>query len=108
MQLLEDWCNGSKIVEYPRHTQLSRRSKCNTPLLKRISVGKGGKLVPRKTFVYNSIISALAAMVSRKGFIQKCEHWRDRTNLLPTNTLADIYEGCVWKESRTSLSFPTK
>ena len=87
------------FVQFPRHTQLARRSKCNTPLLKTISVGKGSKLVPRKTFVYNSVISSLAAMVSRKGFMQKCEHWRDRTNLLPSDTLADIYEGRVWKET---------
>ena len=94
------------FVEYPRHSQLSRRIKCNVPLLKTISVGKKSKLVPRKTFVYNSIISALEAMVSRKGFIQKCEHWRDRKNLLPINTLADIYEGCVWKESNSILGRP--
>ena len=87
------------FIQFPRHTQLARRSKCNTPLLKTISVGNGSKLVPRKTFVYNSVISSLAAMVSRKGFMQKCEHWRDQTNLLPSDTLADIYEGRVWKET---------
>lgn len=38
------------FVEYPRHPQVSRRSKWNTPLLKRISVGQRTKLIPHKTF----------------------------------------------------------
>ena len=84
-----------EYVEYPRHTQLSRRNKCNTPLLKRVLFGKGGKLVPRKSFVYNDIISGLAAMVARKDFLAKCEHWRNRENTLPVGVVADIYEGRV-------------
>ena len=67
-----------EYVEYLRHTQVSRRSKCNTPLLKKVLVGKGSKLVPRKSFVYNSIISGLPAMVARKDFLAKCGHWRNR------------------------------
>ena len=87
------------FIQYPRHNmQAPRRTKCNTPLLKKISVSKRTKLVPHKTFVYNNLISAFSSMVSRKGFLQKCEHWRNRHNFLSPNILADIYEGCVWKK----------
>ena len=86
------------FIQYPRHMQACRRTKCNTLLLKKISVGKRTKLVPYKIFVYNNLISALSSMVTRKGFLQKCEHWRNRHNFLSPNILADIYEGRVWKE----------
>ena len=69
---------ASDFVEYPDHPQVSQRSKCNTPLLKKITVGKGAKLVPRKVFVYHSIISTLNSLINRKDFLCKCEHWRNR------------------------------
>ena len=78
------------FVKYPNHTQISRRSKCNTPLLKKIIVGKGSKLVPRKVFVYHSIISTLNAMINRKYFLRKCEHWRSRINNVPKGLLGDV------------------
>ena len=62
-------------VMYPNHPHLSKRNKCNTVLLKKIRVGCKNKLVPRKTFVYNSVIDGLKSLVCRRGFLQKCEHW---------------------------------
>ena len=94
------------FVEYPNHTQISRRSKCNTPLLKKIIVGKGSKLVPRKMFVYHSIISTLNAMIKRKYFLRKCEHWRNRKNNVPKGLLGDVYEGRVWDEFHSILGNP--
>ena len=91
------------FVEYPDHPQVSRRSKCNTPLLKKITVGKGAKLVPRKVFVYHSIISTLNSMINRKDFLCKCEHWRNRKNSLSHGLLGDVYEGRVWNESQCIL-----
>ena len=99
------------FMEYPRHPYPSMRTKCNTVLLKKINVGNKNKLVPRKTFVYNSLISGLTKLVCTKGFLQKCEHWRKRQSIIPSGTYADVYEGHVWKElgsisSRPFLSHP--
>ena len=88
------------------HPQVFRRSKCNTQLLKKVLVGKGSKLVPCKSFVYNSIISGLAAMVARKDFLAKCEHWTSRQDNIPVGILADIYEGRVWRDFSSILGRP--
>ena len=83
-------------VSFPNHKHISRHTKCGTTLMKQVRVGKKTKLVPRKLFVYQSIISCLKRFVNRKGFLQRCEHWRDRT--MPRNMLGDIYDGKLWKD----------
>ena len=98
--------SGSDFVEYPNYPQVSRRSRCNTPPLKKITVGKGAKLVPRKVFIYHSIISTLNAMINRKDYLCKCEHWRNRKNSLSHGLLDDVYEGRVWNESQFILGQP--
>ena len=85
-------CN---FIEFPRHPQASRRSKCNTPLMKKVRIGRKHKPVARKSFLYHSLISGINRLVSRKNFIQACEHWRQRN--ISTDIFADIYEGQVWK-----------
>lgn len=90
------------FVEYPKHPHPSGRTKCNAMLLKKISVGSRTKLVPRKTFVYNSLISGLTKLVCRKGFLQKCEHWR-KCSSVPCETYTDVYDGFVWKEFSSNL-----
>lgn len=100
-----------EFIEYPRHPYPSMRKKCSTVLLKKICVGNKNKLVPRKTFVYHSLISGLKKLVCRKGFLKKCEHWRKRESIIPRGTFADVYEGLVWKEfssvsGRPFLSHP--
>lgn len=92
----EEMSKQCKHIEFPNHKYRSRRSKCNTLLLKQIKVRSKTKLVPRKTFVYRSIISYLRSFVKRKGFLQKCELWRKR--VVPTDTLSDVYDGDVWKD----------
>ena len=94
-------------VMYPNHPHLSKRNKCNTVLLKKIRVGCKNKLVPRKTFVYNSVIDGLKSLVCRRGFLQKCEHWRQCVGVIPPEIYADIFEGRVWKnlESINQHSF---
>ena len=62
-------------IEFPDHPHVSRRTKCNTPLMKQINVGGKSKLVPRKTFLYHSIIHTLHQFVQRKDFLDKCEQW---------------------------------
>ena len=86
-------------IEFPNHPQRSRRSKCGTVLMKRIKLGAKYKMVPRKTFVYQSIVESLKEMSCRPGFLPLCEKWRQRT--LPPGELGDIYDGQIWKEMRT-------
>ena len=82
-------------IEFPHHPHQRKRSKCNTVLLKTIQVCGKSKLVPKKVFIYQSVISSLIEMAKTKDFLQKCEHWRNR----PVNdSLSDIYDGEVWQD----------
>ena len=49
-------CN---FIEFPNHPQRSRRIKCNGLVMKQIKCGSKYKLVPNKTFLFNSIIESL-------------------------------------------------
>ena len=84
-------------VKYPNHPHSNKKNKCDNILMKRIKVGGKSKLVPRKTYVYHSIIQALKRLVCMEGFLKKCDHWRNRANI-PNDTYTDVYEGQVWKE----------
>ena len=76
-------------VEFPNHPHSSRRQACGEVLLKKIKVGNKTKLVPRKIYVYRSIIQSLKAMSKRKGFLEKCDRWRSRPK---ENLMGDIYD----------------
>ena len=90
--LADRLCN---YIEYPSHPHQSKRVKCNTPLMKRVKVGNTYKLAPKKVFQYCSIEHSLQLLIERKGFIDKCNLWRNRS--IPENMLADIFDGEVWK-----------
>ena len=45
-----------------------------------------------------SVKDALIKLLSRKGFLQCCEHWRKRNQIVPTGTLCDVYEGTIWHD----------
>ena len=61
--------------------------------MKKVKVGGKCKLVPRKTYVYRSILKCLMQFVQRPGFLEKYEHWRNRPN-----EFGDVYEGNVWND----------
>ena len=84
------------FVRYPNHPQCAQRKKCGTELMKKVKVKQRYKLVPRKTYVYYSIIESLRNLIKAPGFLDKCERWRDRD--IPANWLADVYDGKLWKE----------
>ena len=88
-------------IEFPNHPHSARRSKCNTILMKRVKVNGKSKLVPKKVFVYQSVIQSLQEMATRPGFLQMCEHWRYRSDQVSDGTLGDIYDGQVWKSLHT-------
>lgn len=84
-------------VSQDNHRQEYRRKKCGEPLLKEVILKNGVKrLYPRKVYCYNSVINTLKSFISRPGFTMNCELWRQRN--VPTNFLADIFDGQVWKD----------
>lgn len=84
------------FVKFPLHPHISKRSKCNAILMKKVIVGGKRKLVPRKSFFYHSVIDGLQRLIAKKDFLQKCEHWKKRT--MTRGTYADIYDGAIWQE----------
>ena len=83
-------------VRYPNHPQRAHRKKCGTELMKKVKIGTSYKLVPRKSYVYYSIIDSLKKLVKSPGFLENCEAWRTRRT--PPNWLTDVYDGRLWKE----------
>ena len=83
-------------VEFPRHPQSSRRLKCNTPLMKWVRVGGKSKLVPCKTFIYQSVIAGIGRLLQNENFLNYCGLWRNRS--IPSGVFCDIYDGKVWQD----------
>ena len=85
-------------IEYPNHPKTAHRKKCGAELMKKIKIGQKYKLVPRKTYVYYSIVDSLQRLVSRPGFLEQCESWRKVSGNSANGILTDIYDGRLWKE----------
>ena len=85
-------------VAYPNHPQQSRRTSCDTVLLKSIKTKQGVSLQPYKVYPYHSLKASISRLVSRPGFLEDCEKWRNRSTQVPSSFLGDIYDGCVWGE----------
>ena len=41
---------------------------------------------------------SMGRLVKRQGFLESCELWRKRSNLIPSGHLGDIFDGRVWKD----------
>lgn len=101
-----------QFVAFPDHPHRSQREHCGMILLRKVRTKiKGTDLVPRKTYVYQSLHEAITFMVSKPGFLDVCERWRGRASKVPDDTFADIYDGKVWKEFESEryshyLKFP--
>jgi hypothetical protein len=91
-------------IEYPHHRYSNKRVACNTSLTKQVKIGGKFKLVPRKTFIYRSVIKAPQMMIERENFLQSCEQWRDRNT--EDGILGDVYDGKVWKDLQTVAGRP--
>ena len=83
-------------VEFPNHPQKRHRSACGATLMKKVKYGAAYKLVPVKTFLYNSVIEALKGIVRRNGFLQQCNAWKEYAQC--DGVLSDITDGRVWKD----------
>ena len=91
----------SKVCEfkpYPRHPHRSKKQPCGTTLLRTVKTKQGSVLRPRKVYCFRSIISYLQQFLSRPGFVELCERWRNRPS---SGSLGDIYDGRIWKEFAT-------
>lgn len=83
-------------IAFRNHPYPSCREPCGHHLLKEATLRNDVKYYPRKTYCFNSIQNSLINILNRKGYLDLCEHWRSRN--ICDSVLADIYDGCIWKE----------
>ena len=86
------------FVEFPHHPLHSRCSKCGMTLMKPVRIGGKSKFVPKKVYLYHSVLNALVDMAKRSDFLRKCDHWRDRNTVFCHGEMGDVYDGQLWKE----------
>ena len=80
------------------HFQTILSCICNTELTKHIKIGSRYKFVPKKLYVYNSLIASLERLVSRPDFLNQCEKWRNHVSNTHSGWLTDVYDDKLWKE----------
>lgn len=56
------------------------------------------KLIPRKIYPCCSLKDAFTRIVTQPGFLNKCDHWRGRSEMIPYDILANVYDGQVWQD----------
>ena len=84
---------------FPQHPNMSQRKACGHRLLKEIVLKNGAaKYYPLHVYCYNGVIKSLLNILGSDHKVQLCEKWRNRC--VPPNTLADIYDGKIWKEMK--------
>ena len=66
--------------------------------MKKVKIGQKYKLVPRKVYVYYSIIDTLQRLGSTPAFLQQCEEWREHKSEVPNGHLTDVFDGRLWNE----------
>ena len=88
-----------KISKQCNHLGLKVRNKqtaCGTLLLRVVHTKNGESLKPFKSYPYQSLKIAIERLLNRKGFIAKCELWRNRAAKMPEGIKGDITDGNVW------------
>ena len=83
-------------IPFPNYPQATYRKRCDQLLLKTCKGRKNTVFRPFKVYCCQSIIQSLSKLLSRSNFLIRCEDWRNR--VLPSTILADVYDGCIWKE----------
>lgn len=74
-QLVSKRCSFQR---FPNHPQHQHRHACGQSLMKIISSKGKQSLYPRLIYCYKSVIESLQEMVSKPGFIDKCELWSEK------------------------------
>ena len=85
-------------VEYPNHPQRYRRRKCGAELMKKVKIGRHYKFLPRKVYIYNSLLSSLERLIAKPDFLHQCEQWRKHSKNVPDGWRTDVYDGQLWKD----------
>ena len=81
-------------VEFPNHTQLSRRKPCDHALLREVILLNNRRaLYPKKVYCYKSVSDSLSEILGREGVLDMCEEWRNRQVL--ADYLGDVFDGRV-------------
>lgn len=83
-------------VKFPNHPHQQRRKECGKDLMKKVKINNKYKLIPRKIYVYYSIIESIQRLICLPGFLELCEEWRGRN--VPAGWLSDVYDGKLWKD----------
>lgn len=83
-------------IAYPNHPQLSRRKRCDSPLLKKVRRKSGYLLQPFKVYPYQPLKSAITQLINTPGFLESYEKWRGRN--VPNGYYGDVFDGKVWRE----------
>ena len=80
------------------HPQRQHRQQCSQRLMKKIKSVKGNAATfhPHLIYFYKSVIESLQELMSRPGFIEECELWRQRN--IPSGMYSDVYDGKVSKD----------
>ena len=96
-------------IAFRHHPMPSMRRPCGHNLLKQVITKADKKYYPYKTYCYYPLSKSISSVLGQHDLLDQCEHWRKR--VIPDNTLADIYDGRVWKnfmtfKGRTFLSNP--
>lgn len=76
---------------------------CSTELYR---VTKKGKLIPKRIYMYNSVITTLTKILARDGFAQELTAWKNR-RLQKKDHLFDIYDGDIWKNFKVNSTDET-
>ena len=73
-----------------------------SPLLRTLTKNFKSYFRPFKVYSYQSLKHSVSRLTKRKGFVQLCEEWRNRS--ASDDIIGDIYNGQVWREFSTFLS----
>jgi len=91
-------------IEFRNHPFSSHRNPCGHKLLKEVITKTGKKFYPIKSYCYYPLVKSMSSVLSQHNLIDQCEQWRSRN--VQDNTLADIYDGRIWKEFMTYKGKP--
>ena len=94
--------NNRKVVKTCSGVRYSRGKKiqCGEDLVYNVQLKNGeSRFYPIHYYCSNSIINLLEKLLGKKGFAEKCEHWRSRN--IPDGKMADVYDGKIWKDFLT-------
>ena len=86
-------------IEFPYHPYVSMREPCGSLLMKSFKANTSFiRVKPFKVFAYQSLKKAMTNLLNTNGFLENCEHWRSRKEMVPSGCLSDIYDGKIWHE----------